>query len=72
MAKSVDPDQMLLSAASDLGPHSLNWHVCPNTINRVYFYKFYKYAAYKLILQHFFGIIIFALKVCDNSIDSPH
>ena len=31
MANSVDPDQMLYSAASDLGLHCLQRPVCPNT-----------------------------------------
>ena len=31
MANSVDPDQMLHSAASDLGLHCLQWPICPNT-----------------------------------------
>ena len=30
MANSVDPDQMLHSAASDLGLHCLLRYVCPN------------------------------------------
>ena len=31
MANSVDPDQMLHSAASDLGLHCLQMPLCPNT-----------------------------------------
>ena len=31
MANSVDPDQMLHSAASDLGLHCLQRPICPNT-----------------------------------------
>ena len=31
MANSVDPDQMLHSAASDVGLHCLQRPVCPNT-----------------------------------------
>ena len=31
MTNSVDPDQMLHFAASDLGLHCLLRHVCPNT-----------------------------------------
>ena len=31
MANSVDPDQMLHSAASDLGLHCLQMSICPNT-----------------------------------------
>ena len=31
MANSVDPDQMLHSAASDLGLHCLQRCICPNT-----------------------------------------
>ena len=32
MAHSVDPDQMLHSAASDLGLHCLQRRMCPNTL----------------------------------------
>ena len=31
MANSVDPDQMLHTAASDLGLHYLQKPICPNT-----------------------------------------
>ena len=31
MANSVDPDQMLQNAASDLGLHCLHGPICPNT-----------------------------------------
>ena len=32
MTNSVDPDQMLHSAASDLGLHCLQRPICPNTL----------------------------------------
>ena len=32
MSNSIDPDQMLHSAASDLGLHCLQWPSCPNIL----------------------------------------
>ena len=44
MANSVDPDEMLHSAASHLDLHYLLRPVCPNTVNML------------LILKQFYGI----------------
>ena len=46
MTNSVDPDQMLHSAASDLGLHCLQRPVCPN-IKAYYVIDMYRYVERK-------------------------
>ena len=48
MAKSVDPDQMPNSAASDLGLCCLQWPICPNTLGYYSMFMFY-FSSQKLV-----------------------